>query len=184
MIRAAARIFFEKGYRATTIQDIGKAMNFTGAALYYYFGSKHQILTEIVLEPNRKLVEHAEAISDLDIPAPEQLRRLVTQHVQLMLSEREMFGVMFRERIELAQADLATLSALEDRYFTLVRDMLVRAKAAGQIVVNDASVATLALLGMINWTTRWYSKSGRLNPGQIAQEYFDLLYFGIAPRTR
>jgi TetR/AcrR family transcriptional regulator, cholesterol catabolism regulator len=183
VIRAASRIFFEKGYRATTIQDIGNAMNFTSAALYYYIGSKQQILVEIVLEPNRRLVACAERISRLDIPAAEQLRKMIIEHVGLMLQEREMFGVMFRERIELDQDHQTILRELEERYFTLVRDVIARGVQANQLVVADVSVATLALIGMINWTTRWYRKDGHLSPQQIAESYFDYIYLGFAPRA-
>jgi TetR/AcrR family transcriptional regulator, cholesterol catabolism regulator len=183
VIRTASRIFFEKGYRATTIQDIGSAMNFTSAALYYYIGSKQQILVEIVLEPNRQLVKCAERISRLDIPPTEQLRKIIIEHVTLMLREREMFGVMFRERIELAEEHLNILRELEERYFTLVRSIISRGVEANQLVVGDVSVATLALIGMINWTTRWFRKDGKLSPEQIAQNYFDYIYLGFAPRA-
>jgi AcrR family transcriptional regulator len=184
VIRAASNIFFEKGYRATTIQDIGKAMGFTSAALYYYIGSKHQILVDIVLEPNRRLMEIAERIAILDVPATEQLRRIVHEHVTLMLNEREMFGVMFRERIELDEEHLGALRELEARYFAFIRGILERGAKDKQFVIDDVSVAALGLLGMINWTTRWYKKDGRMSPEQIAQHFFDHFYLGIGPRAR
>jgi len=183
VIGAASRIFFQKGYRAATIQDIGNAMNFTSAALYYYVGSKQQLLTEIVLEPNRRLVEIAERVCDLDVPLTERLRRIIVEHVNLMLREREMFGVMFRERIEITAEDASTLRELEDRYYALVRDIISRGVEANEFVVRDASVATLGLMGMINWTTRWYRKDGGMSPEQIAQHYFEIFYMGIAPRS-
>lgn len=182
VISVASKVFFDKGYRAATIQDLGDAMNFTSAALYYYVGSKHQILVEIVMEPNRRLVAIAEHICNLDMPATEQLRRIILEHVSLMLREREMFGVMFRERIELDEAQARALGELEDRYYSLVRNVLAKAVETREVTINNVSVATLALIGMINWTTRWYRKGGELSAEQIAQQYFDLFYLGVAPR--
>lgn len=184
VLQAAIRVFYRKGYRASTIQDVSDALDFTSAALYYYVGSKQELLTSIVLEPNKQLVDIAERMLATDIPATERLRRMIIEHVTFMLREREMFGVMFRERIELDPETAKALAEYEDRYYTLMRTIISKAVDAGEIAVENLSIAALALIGMINWTTRWYHDDGPQTAEQIAHHFFNIYFLGVAPRTR
>lgn len=184
VLQAAIRVFYRKGYRASTIQDVSDELNFTSAALYYYVESKHELLVNIVMEPNKRLIEMAERLLAMDIPAAERLRRVILEHVTFLLSKREMFGVMNRERVELDSATAKALAEDEERYYRLVRTIIARAADAGEIVVDDLSIATLALIGLVNWTTRWYREDGPRSPEQIAHHFFNIYFLGVAPRMR
>lgn len=184
VLQAAIRVFYRKGYRASTIQDVSDELNFTSAALYYYVKSKQELLVNIVMEPNKHLIKIAEHLLAMDIPAVERLRRIILEHVTFLLSKREMFGVMNRERVELDPDTAKTLAEYEERYYKLVRTIIAKAVDAGEIVVDNLSVATLALIGMVNWTTRWYREDGSQSPEQIAHHFFNIYFVGVAPRTR
>lgn len=65
---AALRLFAERGYGATTLQDIADATHVTKAALYYYFRTRDDILTDLVepvLARHESLLAEAEATSPL-----------------------------------------------------------------------------------------------------------------------
>src|SRR6185312_5728353 len=86
ILRTAARLFQERGYDATSMQDIASALNFSKAALYHHFESKEEILQQImgygmdIFE--ERVVEAVKAIPD-----PEQrLRACIALHIGLVLS--------------------------------------------------------------------------------------------------
>jgi AcrR family transcriptional regulator len=183
VLAAAARVLYRKGYRSATIQDIGDELNFSGAALYYYIGSKSDLLFEIITEPNRHLVTTARSLLTADLPPVELLRTLVFEHFDFMLREKEMFGVMLRERLELPADKAAELAMIEDEYYAIVRTLIERAVEAGSLVTESPAIAALSLIGSINWATRWYRENGAWTAADIARMHFNLFYRGTAPRT-
>jgi AcrR family transcriptional regulator len=85
LLSAAARLFRERGFQATSIDDIGAAAGVSGPALYRHFASKHALLADLVeqsLERERQSV--AEAIKDSG-SQQELLVRLVDDAVEMQI---------------------------------------------------------------------------------------------------
>ncbi len=92
----AARLFSERGYHATRMEEIAEACGLTKAALYYYFpDGKAQILLELVRQGWELLAQ----VPDIPkgISPEETLERLLRHHARVYLSHPELFDVLFRE---------------------------------------------------------------------------------------
>lgn len=182
VIDVAARVFHERGYRATTIRDIAAELGFTSAALYYYVGSKQDLLVEISEQAGARLLESLTRISSLEIPVIERLRLLIHEHLELLIADRAIFSVMLQERSELPTEQLAELERGERSYSRLLRQMVAEGVANGELQVRDVRVTTLALLGMLNWALRWYRPDGALSLREIGDTFFDIVTAGISAR--
>lgn len=182
VVAAAAREFQERGYRATNIAMIGDRLGFTSAALYYYVGSKQELLVEIMTVPHRELVEIARSVSGSDLPPVEKLRNLILEHVRYMLRERDRFSIMLSERREVPEDVAREIEQLESEYSHCIQDLIQQAVDDGTFDVEHPGLAALGLVGAINWTNRWYRSDGDLSPDDIARIHFESFTRGAISR--
>jgi AcrR family transcriptional regulator len=168
--RTAAQIFRDRGYAATSVSDVARALGLTKAGLYHYFDSKEALLLEIItygLERVRdEVVLPARAIRDPE----ERLRQIALRHARIATDGK---GAVAHLGDEVRALPPAARRQIEERmrlYFDLIRDTLRELKAAGRLRPVDPTVAAFSLLGMILWLPRWYRQAGRLSQEDVAVE--------------
>jgi TetR/AcrR family transcriptional regulator, cholesterol catabolism regulator len=185
MCRTAAQLFRDRGYDATSVSDVARALGMTKAGLYHHFESKEALLFEIMtygLDRVRdEVVVPVRAIADPE----ERLRQIVVRHARIATHGR---GAVAHLGDEIRALPPAARKQLEERmrlYVDLVRDTLFELKAAGRLRNVDPTVATFSLLGMILWLPRWFRQNGRLTQEQTATDIASLALAGLLrARTR
>ncbi|MEP9350898.1 TetR/AcrR family transcriptional regulator [Xanthobacter sp. KR7-225] len=175
---AAAAVFSDKGYRASTIQDIGRELGTTSAALYYYFGSKQEILGELIVRPVRQLREMAADVARSPLSNRAKLGEIVRRHIAMMLKQRELFTIFLRERVELEPQHAARLAEMEEEYYHQIRGIIEDAARAGEMRPVNRQMLALGIIGMTNWVLRWHKPDGALGADEIASAYMDILSGG------
>ena len=177
---AALRLFREKGYHATSMQDIASAVGLYKGSLYHYIGGKEDLLTRVFERGMGVLLTEVERIAaDSTIRPSTQLRRIVEAHVSAVASNLDALTVYLHEWRALAGESLATVRAQRERYMAVVEDIVARGVRSGEFQVADVQLATLGLLGMCNWLCQWYSPAGRLSAGDIGAHFADLVLDGV-----
>ena len=181
ILRTAARLFQERGYDATSMQDIAGALNFSKAALYHHFESKEAILFQI-MSYGMDIFEEKVLNAAASIPDPEQrLRACIRLHVELVLGgrDREITVVLHENRTLPAEAG-RQINARKKRYVIYLGELIAAVQAARGLArpAVEPQVAAFALLGMINWMYQWYRPEGALNEREIARQYTDLFFRG------
>jgi TetR/AcrR family transcriptional regulator, cholesterol catabolism regulator len=177
--RTAAQLFRDRGFDATSVSDVARALGMTKAGLYHYFESKEALLFEIMsygLDRVRdEVVEPARAIRDPEA----RLHQIVMRHANIATDGR---GAVAHLGDEIRALPAAARRQLEERmrkYIELVRDTLVELKAAGRLRDVDPTVAAFSLIGMILWLPRWFRQDGRLTKQQVAKELAKLALSGL-----
>jgi len=180
--RTAAQIFRDRGYDATSVSDIARALGMTKAGLYHYFDSKEALLFEIMtygLERVRdEVVTQVRAIRDPE----ERLRQIVVRHARIATDGR---GAVAHLGDEIRALPPAARRQIEERmrfYVNLIRGTMTELKAAGRLRDVDPTVAAFSLLGMILWLPRWFRQDGRLSQEQVANEIAKLAIGGLVQR--
>jgi TetR/AcrR family transcriptional regulator, cholesterol catabolism regulator len=177
---AALRLFTEKGYHATSMQDIAAAVGLYKGSLYHYIGGKEELLVRVFEHAMGSLLEDVERIAaDLSLSPSEQLRQVIHAHVSAVASNLDALTVYLHEFRALAGDSLGNMRDQRDRYRTLVETVVKRGVEAGEFACPDVGVATLGVLGMCNWIVQWYRPGGRLEPRQIADRFAELLLGGL-----
>ncbi len=177
---AALRLFTEKGYHATSMQDIAAAVGLYKGSLYHYIGSKEDLLVEVFERAMSSLLSEVEGIvADTSMRASDQLRQLVHAHVAAVAANREALTVYLHDFRALAGDALERVRAQRERYRALVEVVIQRGVEQGELHTRDTGIATLAVLGMCNWLVQWYRPGGRLLPRQIADRFADLVLSGL-----
>ena len=97
IVEAAARVFHEKGYESTSIQDIAEAVGILKGSLYYYIRSKEDLLYEIILDVHEDALANIRQVDEGDGDALQKVRAFVTSHLVFNAENLTKMGVFFHD---------------------------------------------------------------------------------------
>lgn len=176
IIDGAARLFAERGFRATSMADLSAMTGLAAGGVYHYFDSKDDLLTAICGELLEPLLAQARVLVATDASAEEQLQRLVTLWVEHAAHHRFHLLVFAQERHALeTQSRWRRIRAQRQEFEELLERVLKRGERDGTFAFADRRLTMLALLGMVNYMPVWLRPRGRLSPAQIASGYLTIL---------
>jgi len=185
IFEAAARLFCEKGFDKASMGDISAALGLTKAGLYHHIRSKEELLYEI-MSYGMDLFEQKVLNRVVTIDDPlDRIRATLRGHVLLVTRDRpKEITVILHESNALRGRYRDRINARKKRYVKFLEKTfreLLRSGAARHI---DPSVATFAMLGMINWIYQWYRPGGRLDENALAETLSDQFLGGVLKRAK
>ena len=170
LLNVAARLFHEKGVKATSLAEIGDKLGMNKASLYYYVKSKDDLLARVIFRASQRLRDLAEGIAADTAPPDLALERLVRTHCETILDHPNEFGTVICQRRYMSDNVLPEISDRERAYTDGVKSLISRGIDAGLFRPMQASVATQLVLDSINSLLRWYRPAGALNRNQAIEE--------------
>lgn len=181
LIDAAARIFQDKGYEATSIQDVADALGILKGSVYYYIDSKEDLLFAAIQEVHESALANTAKIKQLDEDPLTLIRLFIESHVKHVSDNLVKATVFFHDFRSLDRERHDYIVKERDSYDLFLRDLISRGQRNGSICKDiDPKIATLALLGMMNWIYQWYKVGGGMDPSQIGRQFADLALAGLA----
>jgi len=180
ILHGALRAFREKGFHATTLDDIALHVGVRKTALYHYFPDKQSILHECHREASAELARIVRGARTFP-SAREQLRYVVREHVRVMTETLEGSPLAF-EVTAFSPERQRELMAARDTYERAVRRIIARGIRRGEFKRIDPKVAVFIVLGAINWIARWYRPEGALHAAELGKQYADHLVGGLERR--
>lgn len=184
ILRTAARLFQQRGYDATSMNDVAAALKLSKGGLYHHFQSKDEILFEIMDHAmqitEERVVNPVRAITD----AEERLRALIRLHIEVVLSPRDReITVMLHENHPLPPSLRRRINSRKKDYVHFLENLMAEVQksrrpgaARGKV---EPRAAAFALLGMINWIYQWYKPEGGLQAQNLIPQFTDLIFGGI-----
>jgi len=176
---AAVHLFEQKGYHATSVQDIADEVGLQKGSLYHYIHSKEDLLLEIAHQAISEFNQKLEKIILSTVSAEEKLILAVENHLTVSISNLETTTVLLREAFSLAEHPHQVIQELTDRYLALWTQIIQEGQSSGEFSQQDPKLAALALLGTCNWVYRWYHPSGALSARDVAGVFSDLFLNGL-----
>ncbi|HTW59337.1 MAG TPA: TetR/AcrR family transcriptional regulator [Terriglobales bacterium] len=181
ILRTAARLFQQRGYDATSMNDVAAALKLSKGGLYHHFQSKDEILFEIM--------NHAMDITQERVLAPvrniadpeSRLRTLIRLHIEVVLSPRDReITVMLHENHPLPPALRKRINTRKKEYVHFVENLIAEVQRVRQAKgAVTARAAAFALLGMVNWIYQWYKPEGDLQAHNLVPQFTELVFGGI-----
>jgi AcrR family transcriptional regulator len=182
VLATAAQVFYEKGYDATTTQDIADRLGILKGSLYYYIDTKEALLFEVIDDAYTGTLERLHAALESDDTPLERLRFLVSTHVIHLIDNLVRTALSLHEARALSPEHAEVLQSEQHEYRKGIASIIADGQKAGEIDPElDPRVAALSVLGAANWVYRWYRADGPLTPQQIADE---ITRFAIAGLRR
>ena len=176
----ATRLFAERGFAGTSLQDIADAMGMTRPALYYYVKNKDQLLARLVTEITEGPAAAVEEIAGRDLDATAKLRALVHLLAARQADHAARFRLVIRSESELPP-DLANAHEVAKRR---VLDGVVRVVdqgvRSGEFRPRPVRTTALALIGMCNWIAWWFHSGGSQSVDEIADQMAEMAVAQVA----
>ena len=175
----ASDLFRERGYAATSIRDIARALSVQGASLYAHVTSKEDVLWAIVDRAATRFeaaADRAEAEAEArrsGDPA-EAIAALVRAHVEVLTADVDEAGVFVHEWRALGPERRAAILERRDAYEARFRRRIIEGIAVGAFALTDPAIASGAILSAVNGVATWYDPEGRLTADRIADHLVEL----------
>lgn len=168
---AALRLFAQRGYLATTMEEIGRAAGIRGPSIYRHYPSKQQLLYEIMSETMSTLIAEQRLAVSTTSDLVARLRRMVEAHARYHARHRLEAFVGNREISNLDEEKRAKVLAQRRRYESGLRAVIDAGIADGSFVVGSARLASYAILDMGIGISAWYRPHGELTESELVYQY-------------
>ena len=182
ILRTAADLFRERGYRATTLDDIAARLGMSKASLYTYFHAKEEMLAAISRQTIAAFTRELSLVLRSDLAPEDKLRRVVRDHVRFVIANRSFLTVFFSEEANLPPRLARALAAQKDRYDKGVESIVIDGARRGVFRDVPPRLVVFGLLGMLNWLYKWYDPRGRWGAEEISAGFLSLVEGGLLRR--
>ncbi len=181
ILEAAAGVFHEKGYKATSIQDIADAVGILKGSLYYYITSKEDLLFEILQDVHEQGLRNLKRIDGVQGTPLQKIRAFVTVHVSHNAENLVKMAVFFHDFRSLSPERREIIVAERDLYDQHLRRLISAAQEDGSVCPDlDPKLTSIEILGMMNWIYHWYRPGGSLSVSALADSMADFVVAGLA----
>jgi TetR/AcrR family transcriptional regulator, cholesterol catabolism regulator len=184
ILRTAADLFRERGFPATTLDDVARSLGMSKASLYTYFRGKDEILAAISQETIESFTRELNVVLGSDLSPEDKLRRIVREHVRFVIANRSFLTVFFSEEANLPARFARALAAQKDRYDKGVESVVADGIRRGVFRDVPPRLVVFGLLGMVNWVYKWYNPRGRWGAEEISAAFLGMVEDGLVRRAR
>ncbi len=180
---AATRLFRQRGYHATSMQDLAEALGMNRGSLYHYINSKDDLLWSILDRTFDLLEERVVGLLEGDAPPLDRLTAAIHAHLGVAADHADEMSLIQIELRSLSPERRSQLIERRDAYEAAWRRTIGEAVASGAIRDVDVRLAGIGILSVCNWFTQWYRPKGALAVDEIADAFVGLFVQGLAPRV-
>ena len=182
LLETATRLFKEKGYHNTSMQDLADALGIQKGSLYYYIESKEELLRRLLERATSFLTFQIDEIYASDLPPAEKLCWALENHAVMMMDHLDLVAVYLQEYRNLPPERLKEALAVRKHYEQVLMQIIKDGIAIGDFRPTNVKMAAFGLLGMVNWTHQWFSPEGSFTSQEIAATLSDLALHGLVQR--
>ena len=166
VVRAAGRLFAERGYHGTSMRDLGRALGLNGSSIYSHVDSKESLLVDVVMDGAELFDGVAHAALELTGTSAERLEAMVAGHLDVILDHQDTARTFLNEARALDDDHRIRVVQARDRYESTLRTILRDGAADGSFRQDlDERMAAIYILSILNAIDRWYRPDGALDSG-------------------
>ena len=176
---AAAKLFGEKGFNASSVRDIANAVGLGAASLYNHMGSKDELLTTICFNCANEFLE---GLKEIDVPAKttdEKLRALIRLHIKIALHDRSSVTVFNDEWKHMQEPQLSTFLALRRTYETAYLRIIREGISEGVLKEMDPYLVYQTILSSLRWLHLPGARRINLTERDLTQQITSIIINGI-----
>ncbi|NNV57163.1 TetR/AcrR family transcriptional regulator [Limnovirga soli] len=179
IIKASAKLFREKGYKAASMRDLAVKVGVEAASLYNHIRSKAELLHDICFNVANVFFEHMNEVESTQATPIEKLEKLLRFHIKQMLENFEEVYVSDREWRYLADPYLSNFQNQRRSYRKRFASIIQQGIEQGQINKIDASTAVLVLLHAISGIDSWHRSTHKVSGEELEENIVTILIQGL-----
>ena len=179
IIDAAARMFREKGFSATSMRDLAEVVGVEAASLYNHIQSKSEILQEICFKTANEFTNHMLEVENSSSTSIEKIERILRFHIRQMLTNYEAVHVSDREWKHLQEPYLFNYQNQRRSYRRRIAALIQEGIDKGQIRNIDAPTAVLVMLHAISGIESFHRSRQKIQPEALEENMVTILVKGL-----
>lgn len=180
ILGAAAKVFREKGYHHASMADIAKETGLLKGSLYHHISSKEELLRLIVLDGLDIYTESVQRIMTSNKNPDEMLKEAIVAFMNPIDVSFDRIVVFLNERHNLPPKVLKEVDKEIRNYENVWIDLIERGKKSKVFKKEiDSKIFIMALLGVCQWTSKWYDPKGKYSGKELGEFYASYLLDGI-----
>jgi len=180
LIKQSINLFVEKGFSATSIQDIVDTIGVTKGSFYYHFKSKEALLMDIHSHYIDDLLRRQKTILDTEKSYKDKLMAIVELIVGDIEKQGAVGRVYFREIRHLKEDNAAIIRQKRATFRDNIEMLLAQGIEANEFRKElQPKIITFAILGITNWSYQWFNPEGSLSVKELSAMYMDFILYGI-----
>jgi len=184
ILAVAARLFREKGYHATSMQDLAEAVGMNRGSFYYYIRTKEDLLYRVTRDAMCAFIDALAPVLAAPLDPRDKLRRAMVTHLQVLSARTDAVAVLLHELKSLSPERQRDIVALRDQYEGGIRRLLAEGAEAGVFALESPKLAGFVVLAVMNWPYHWYRDTGEKRPDELAEAFANILLRGLEARGR
>lgn len=181
ILGAAAKLFRDRGYEATSLNELAKMLNVSKPTIYYYFASKDEILSSIKEHTHNEIVRMLLEVRASNLRGIDKIAEAMRRYVHIIASDYGRVVVLIHDRALKKKSRAAIRDRTEeiDSHLFAIYDETV---TQGDIRPVERHVMHYTLFGALNWNPNWYNPEGKVPPEKLAELQVALLIDGLRKR--
>lgn len=181
IMETSIRLFGEKGFTETSIQDIVDAIGVTKGTFYYYFSSKQELLKDIHLDYIETILKEQESIvNDPGRDCKTKMRDIIYMLIKNIQTRRQSARIFLREMRNLNGEHVQQIKEKRDEFRLNFQKLIETGIEKGELKSHlRPDMITFGILGMTNWSYQWYRPDGGVSEEELADIYVDMILNGI-----
>ena len=182
IIATAVELFYSNGLGNTTLEAVADKMGVTKPFIYSHFKSKSELLAEICSRGIRASLDALDRAVASAGSATDKMQALARDFMLAVLSNQAHIAIYNREEKHLSPQDSDAINAMRREFDRKFCALLNEGVAAGEFIVDDVQLTSLAIGGIVSWSYVWYRPNGRLTPAETADRVADLVMSMVQAR--
>jgi AcrR family transcriptional regulator len=175
----ATRLFRQRGFHATSMQDLGEALGMNRGSIYHYISGKHELLWAILNRALDLLEARVLPVLEADAPAVERLTGAIREHLRVASDHADELALIQIEMRALNRERQHEIIARRDAYERHWREAIEAGIADGSLRAFDVRLAGIGILSACNWFTQWYRPDGPMSVDDVADAFAELFLGGL-----
>lgn len=175
ILRSAVSIIAERGYHATTMEDIASKLLMTKGSVYYYFKDKQDLLYQSQKMLLEQSIHHVQEICKQELSVTDKLHKTMVVHIEYLITERNGFAMASKPEQFFMGEQLEHILRLRDDYSNIIDQLIQEGIKADVFEAVDVKIVRNIILGAMNWVIEWYSSDGKKDKGAFAESIANYL---------
>jgi AcrR family transcriptional regulator len=183
IVDAAAQLFSEQGYAATSIQDIADRVGLLKGSLYHYIRTKEDLLDAVIQEAHHHTASLGVEALEIEGDALEKLRYVVRQHLSGATDNLAKVRVFYQEAKLLPPDRLERILASRDTYEHSLRQIIAAGMEEGSLDPQlDPTLTAIAILAVLNSVQQWFRPDGPRSLEEVTAAFTNLILRSVSAR--
>ena len=182
VLQAAAQLFNERGFHATSLDDIAARLHVSKPTLYYYVKNKDEILLQCVSQGLEMTLQGIEASRAAGGNAVAQLRACMAAYADIVMQPFGMCLIRVGDE-EVPEPSRTELRRMKSEIDLAFRRLVAQGVQEGSLAPCDPKMTAFTIAGGLSWIGRWYQPGGEYAAEQVAEQCIETLLGGVLRRA-